>query len=334
MKAVGYRGSLPVDHPEALSDLVLDKPEATGRDLLVKVEAVAVNPVDTKVRKRKASEDGRPIILGWDASGVVESVGEEVEFYQPGDRVWYAGAIDRPGSNAEFQLVEERIVGRMPESLGFAEAAAMPLTGITAWEILFDRLGFSEESTGTLLIIGGAGGVGSMMIQLARKLTGLTVIATASREKTQEWVSSLGGEVVINHREAMVPQLAEQGITSIDHVASLTHTDQHLAEVVELIAPQGSMAVIDDPPVLDIMPFKTKSVSIHWELMFTRSLFQTTDMALQRDLLNELADLVDSGEVKSTLTESFGTINATNLLRAHQLLESGKAVGKIVLEGF
>lgn len=334
MKAVGYRESLPVDQPEALMDLEIDKPAAAGRDLLVKVEAVSVNPVDTKVRMRQASENGQPVILGWDASGVVEAVGDQVKFYRPGDKVWYAGAINRAGSNAEFQLVDERIVGRMPSSLGFAEAAAMPLTGITAWEILFDRLGFSTESTGTLLVIGGAGGVGSMMIQLAKRLTGLTVIATASRGETQEWVRSLGADVVISHREPMAPQLAALDIPVVDHVASLTHTDQHLADIVELIAPQGSMAVIDDPPVLDIMPFKLKSVSIHWELMFTRSLFQTDDMAEQRELLNRITGLVDAGDLKTTVAESFGTINAANLLRAHALLESGKSVGKIVLEGF
>jgi len=334
MKAVAYQTSLPIDQPHALLDVELDKPEPEGQDILVKVEAIAVNPVDTKIRLGVSPEPGEYKVLGWDVAGVVEAVGDQVSLLSPGDRVWYAGAIDRPGCNAEYHLVDQRIAAKMPSSLSFAEAAALPLTGITAWEILFDRLKLNGDSQGSLLVIGGAGGVGSIMIQLARQLTPLNVIATASRPETIDWVKSLGAHQVINHRHSLVAELDGIGIKQVEHVASLTHTDKHLSDIVELIAPQGSMAVIDDPGVLDIMPFKIKSVSIHWELMFTRSLFHTEDMIEQHWLLNRLAEMVNKGEVKTTLAEHFGKINAANLIRAHQLIESGKSRGKIVLEGF
>lgn len=334
MKAVGYKENLPVDAHGALVDIELPKPAAKGRDLLVKVEAVSVNPVDTKVRRGVPADGGSYKVLGWDAAGVVESVGDEVTLFAPGDKVWYAGAIDRAGSNAEFQVVDERIVSRMPKSLGFPQAAAMPLTSITAWEMLFDRFGCKPESAGTLLVIGGAGGVGSMMIQLAKSLTKLTIVATASRAETRDWVHDLGADHVIDHYGSMADQLAEKGIHGADYVASLTNTGDHLAAIAELIAPQGKLGVIDDPEVLDIKPFKRKSVSVHWELMFTRSLFQTEDMIEQHKLLATVADLVDTFSVKSTLAEEFGTINAANLIRAHKLLESGKSRGKIVLTGF
>ncbi|NWK55431.1 zinc-binding alcohol dehydrogenase family protein [Verrucomicrobiaceae bacterium N1E253] len=334
MKAVGYTQSLAVDQADALIDMDLPKPEAKGRDLLVKVEAVSVNPVDTKVRMRSVPEEGAYKVLGWDASGVVEAVGDGVADFQVGDKVWYAGALDRQGTNAEYHLVDERIVGQMPESLGFVESAAMPLTSITAWEMLFDRFGLTEDSGGTLLIIGAAGGVGSMMTQLAKRLTGLTVIGTASRENTVGWVKSLGADHVINHHQPFTRQLEKIGISSVDYVASLTHTGSHVAEIVECISPQGQFGLIDDPDELDVMPFKLKSVSIHWELMFTRSLFQTEDMHRQGELLNAVAEMVDAGDLQTTLAESFGSISASNLLKAHALLESGKSVGKIVLSGF
>lgn len=334
MKAIGYQNSLPITESNSLIDIELPQPVATGRDILVKVAAISVNPVDTKVRMRATAEDGDYKVLGWDASGTVEAVGDEVEFFKPGQRVWYAGALDRPGTNAEYHLVDERIVGAMPERISFPAAAAMPLTTITAWEMLFDRLGFDANSTGTLLVIGGAGGVGSMLIQLAKQLTQLTVIATASREATIDWVRSLGADHVINHREPMPAQLKALGIESVDHIASTTHSDKHLPAIIEIIAPQGSLCLIDDPKSFDILPFKLKSVSIHWELMFTRSLFKTKDMIKQRDLLNQVAALVDEGKLETTVAETFGSINAENLKRAHALLESGKSMGKIVLAGF
>lgn len=334
MKAVGYQKSLPVTDENALLDIELPKPEAKGRDLLVKVESVSVNPVDTKIRKRVQPEQGNYQVLGWDAAGTVESVGSDVTLFKPGDKVWYAGAINRPGANSEFHLVDERIVALKPVSLDFTQAAALPLTSITAWEILFDRLVLGTESLGKLLIIGAAGGVGSIMIQLAKKLTSMEVIATASRDESRAWVKSLGADHVIDHSQPLLPQLESIGKKDIEYVVSLTHTGEYLSQIVDLIAPQGKLAVIDDPDSLDIMPFKRKSVSVHWELMFTRSLFETDDMIEQHKLLTSVAQLVDEGVIKTTVTSQFGPICAKSLIRAHALLESDSSRGKIVLSGF
>ncbi|WP_395505343.1 zinc-binding alcohol dehydrogenase family protein [Ectopseudomonas hydrolytica] len=338
MKAVAYYQSLPAEHPEALQDVQLDAPSPGSHDLLVEVHAISVNPVDTKIRRNVAPEHGAAKVLGWDAAGVVQAVGSEVSLFQPGDRVFYAGAIDRAGANSELHLVDERIVGRMPASLSFAEAAALPLTAITAWELLFERLQIVEGSTDqgqSLLIVGAAGGVGSILTQLARRLTGLTVIGTASRPETQAWVRELGAHHVIDHGKPLSEELARIGIGQVSHVASLTQTDQHYAQLIECLQPQGRLALIDDPlQPLDVMQLKRKSLSLHWELMFTRSLYQTDDMIEQHRLLQRVAELVDSGVLKTTLGEHFGRIDAANLRRAHALLESGKAKGKIVLEGF
>ena len=338
MKAVAYYQSLPADHPEALQDVQLAEPSPGAHDLLVEVRAISVNPVDTKIRLGVAPENGAAKVLGWDASGIVKAVGSEVTLFQPGDKVFYAGAIDRAGANSELHLVDERIVGHMPGSLSFAEAAALPLTAITAWELLFERLQVAEGSADqgqSLLIVGAAGGVGSILTQLARHLTGLTVIGTASRPETQAWVRDLGAHHVIDHSKPLSEELARIGIGQVTHVASLTQTDQHYAQLVECLAPQGRLALIDDPlQPLDVMQLKRKSLSLHWELMFTRSLYQTADMIEQHRLLERVSDLVDAGVIKTTLGEHFGTINAANLRRAHALLESGKAKGKIVLEGF
>ena len=337
MKAVAYQQSLPIDHPDSLQDVVLPDPVAGDRDLLVEVRAVSANPVDTKVRRSTAAEAGAWKVLGWDAAGVVRAVGPEVRGFKPGDRVWYAGAINRQGSNSELQVVDERIVGAMPASLDFAQAAALPLTAITAWELLFDRLGVApgkRPDAGALLIIGASGGVGSILVQLARRLTGLTVIGTASRPETREWVQALGAHHVIDHSESLVAELQRIGVPQVQYVASLTQTDAHFAEIAEVVAPQGKVGLIDDPMAIDVGQLKRKSVSLHWEFMFTRPVFATDDMAGQGGLLSELAELVDAGVVRTTLGEHFGTINAANLKRAHALLESGKARGKIVLEGF
>lgn len=337
MKAVGYRASHPIEHPEALLDLTLDKPVAAGRDLLVKVEAVSVNPVDTKMRLRSQPEAGGVKVLGWDAAGTVEAVGPDTRLFKPGDKVFYAGAIGRPGTNAEYHLVDERIVGRRPNSLTVSEAAAMPLTAITAWEALFDRLDIRKPVPGAanaLLIIGGAGGVGSIAIQLARQLSDVTVIATASRPETRAWVRELGADHVVDHTKPLAAQVAALGIGAPAFVFSTTQTDRHFDEIVELIAPQGRFGLIDDPEPIDVMKLKRKSVSLHWELMFTRSLFGTADMIAQHELLNEVSAMVDAGKLKTTLGEHFGRIDAANLKRAHALLETGKAKGKIVLEGF
>jgi NADPH2:quinone reductase len=272
--------------------------------------------------------------LGWDAAGIVKAAGPEASIFRPGDEVFYAGSLIRPGTDAEFHLVDERIVGRKPKSLDFLHAAALPLTSLTAWEMLFDRLGVKPGKSvgaGSLLIIGGAGGVGSILIQLARKLTGLTVIATASRPETQKWCEDLGAHFVIDHTQPFGPQLSAIGIPEVEYIASLTATDMHYPGFVEVLAPQGHVAVIDDPKTLDVKPLKRKSGALHWELMFTRSLYTTKDMIAQHQILNEIADLVDDGIIKSTLAHNFGMINAANLRRAHELLESGKSHGKIVL---
>ena len=332
MKAVAYRAN------EALSDVELPTPVATGRDLLVEVKAISVNPVDTKVRRNVTPAAGELKVLGWDAAGIVRAVGPDVTLFKPGDAVWYAGDLTRPGTNAELHLVDERIVGHKPAALGFAEAAALPLTAITAWEMLFDRLGVSRdagrEQGKALLVTGAAGGVGSILVQLARQLTGLTVIGTASRPATADWVRSLGAHHVIDHSKPLAEEVRRLGLPSIDYVASLTHTDQHFAALAEVIAPQGKLVLIDDPEAIDVRLLKLKSVSLHWEMMFTRSMFKTADMAQQHALLNDVARLVDSGVLKTTLGERFGKINAANLQRAHALLESNRALGKLVLEGF
>jgi len=339
MKAVVYLQPLPIDLADALLDADLPEPEPLAHDLRVRVSAVSVNPVDTKIRRGVKPAAGQPKVLGWDAVGVVDAVGEAVTLFKPGDRVWYAGDITRAGSNAEFQCVDERLVGRAPATLSDAEAAALPLTAITAWELLFDRFGVTPETRGTLLVVGGAGGVGSILIQLARQLTGLAVVATASRPATQDWVAELGAHHVIDHRQplaAQVQRLVDGGqIAPVTHVASLTQTDQHWDQIVELLAPQGKIGLIDDPASpLDVMQLKRKSLSLHWELMFTRSLFHTADMQRQHELLNQVSALVDAGRVRSTLAQHFGTINAANLRRAHAQIESGTTRGKIVLESF
>lgn len=336
MKAIVFtEHGLPIDDPRALYDSELPAPTPGPRDLLVEVRAIAVNPVDTKVRAGSGST-GLPKVLGWDAVGRVRAVGSEVTLFEPGDEVFYAGAIDRPGSYSELHVVDERIVGHKPLSLDDASAAALPLTSITAWELLFDRLGIAEKGGvgQSLLILGAGGGVGSILTQLARQLTGLTVIGTASRPQTREWVSALGAHHVIDHSQPLAEQLGLIGIDVVDHVISLTHTDSYLPQLIDILRPQGNLALIDDPAVLDVVPLKRKSLALHWELMFTRSLYQTADMIKQHELLERVARLIDSGVLKTTLGEHFGRIEAANLRRAHALIESGKARGKIVLEGF
>ncbi|GAB2903795.1 zinc-binding alcohol dehydrogenase family protein [Uliginosibacterium flavum] len=336
MKAVGYQNILPIEHADALLDLELPEPQVSGRELLVEVSAIAVNPVDTKVRKSATPPPGETKVLGWDAVGRVLAVGPEVSLFKAGDRVWYAGSIARAGANSQRHVVDERIVGHAPESLPDAQAAALPLTSLTAWEMLFDRLEVKQGGTSedAILIIGAAGGVGSILTQLARQLTGLTVIGTASRAETQAWVRELGAHHVIDHSQPLSEELKRIGIPQVRYVVSLTQTDQHFAQIVECLLPQGRFGLIDDPKALDVSALKRKSISLHWELMFTRALFSTPDMIAQHHILENLAVLVDAGQIRSTLGEHFGVINAANLQRAHALLESGKARGKIVLEGW
>ena len=337
MKAIAYYASLPINDEKSLQDIQLPEPVAGPRDLLVEVKAISVNPVDTKVRQNVAPENGAAKVLGWDVAGVVKAVGSEVSLFKVGDKVFYAGSLVRPGANSELHTVDERIVGHMPKSLGFAEAAALPLTAITAWELLFERLQVREgkEAEGqSLLIVGAAGGVGSILTQLASQLTALTVIGTASRPETQEWTKALGADLVIDHSQPLSEALKQAGHPQVTHVASLTQTEHHLDQLVEALQPQGKLALIDDPKALDVTKLKRKSLSLHWEFMYTRSLFETADMLEQHKLLNRVAQLIDAGTLKTTVGEHFGTINAGNLRRAHELLESGTARGKIVLEGF
>jgi len=337
MKAVAYYQNLPVAHAESLLDVTLPEPTPGDYDLLVEVKAVSVNPVDYKVRRGMAPAAGEARVIGWDAAGVVRAVGSKVSRFQPGDRVWYAGDLLRAGSNSELQIVDERIVGHMPKSLDFARAAALPLTTITAWELLFDRLQVlsNDAASGkSILVVGAAGGVGSILVQLARQLTGLTIVGTASRAETQAWVKDLGAHHVIDHSKPLADELRRIGLPQVDYIAGLNQTDKHFVQMAEAIAPQGRISLIDEPETMDVGLLKRKSVSLHWEFMYTRSMFQTADMAKQHELLNRVAALVDAGTIKTTVAEHFGTINAANLKRAHALLEGGTAKGKIVLEGF
>ncbi len=337
MKAVGYKHSLPVDDPKALKDITLDQPKAKGRDILVEVKAISVNPVDYKIRHRVDPQGEAWKVLGWDAAGVVVGVGEKVQNFKVGDQVYYAGDLTRPGSNAEYQLVDERIVGKKPERLSFAEAAALPLTTITAWEMIFDRLQIPTDESSSrqkVLIIGAAGGVGSIMVQLLRRLTGVTVIGTASRDVSVQWLADLGAQHIINHREPLSRELELSCIPEVDYVISLINTADHFDEIVKCVKPQGKFGLIDDADCLDAMPLKVKSVSLHWEFMFARSMFQTPDMIEQHHLLNDVSQLVDAGAIKTTVAHQLGPINAKNLIQAHAMLESQQAHGKIVLEGF
>jgi zinc-binding alcohol dehydrogenase family protein len=337
MKAVGYRKPLPITDPESLLDIDLPKPEPASRDLLVQVKAVSVNPVDTKVRA-SASPDGEEFkVLGYDAAGVVAGRGPECRLFRDGDEVFYAGSLSRPGTNAEFHLVDERLVGTKPKTTDFAAAAALPLTSITAWELLFDRLGAvpgKPANAGTILIIGAPGGVGSMMMQLARRLTGLTIIATASTPESIKWCLDLGAHHVIDHSRPLVEQMRAIGFPQTELIASLNATKAHYQECVEVLAPQGRLGVIDDPPTLDATLLKPKCASLHWEFMFTRSLFETPDMIAQHKLLDEVSALVDASLIRTTFTQTAGNINAANLKRAHAMIEGGSMHGKLVLAGF
>ena len=339
MKAVSFRQQLPIENPESLIDVVVDKPNPGPRDLLVQVRAISVNPVDTKIRK--GTGPGQPTgelkILGWDSAGVVKEVGSEVTLFIPGDAVYYAGSVDRPGSYAEFQTVDERIVGKKPKTIDFADAAALPLTTITAWELLFDRMAVSTSlsAQGTLLIIGGAGGVGSIAIQLAKKLTGLTVIATASRPETVEWCRKMGADHIIDYRQPLAAQVKKIVPEGANYLLALTKTEDHFDEIIEAMASEGSIGLIENlARPIDINKLKPKSLSFHWEFMFGRARPQSAKMNEQGRLLNKVAELVDAGKVRSTAATYLGPINATNLKQAHALVESGKATGKVVLSGY
>lgn len=338
MKAIALTRYLPIDNPESLVDVQLDKPLPTGRDLLVAIKAIAVNPVDVKVRAPKDTVEKSPRVLGWDAAGVVQAIGPDVHGFKIGDSVFYAGDITRPGSNSEFQLVDERIAGHMPQSLSFEQAAALPLTAITAWEALFDRLkvpACSDAPAKSLLIIGGAGGVGSIAIQLAVKVAGLKVIATASRPESEQWVRELGAQHVINHFGDLPAQLKEQGFDSVDYVLILNDTDRHFPAAAAAVAPQGMICtIVENAAPLDVSLLKAKSAGFIWEFMFTRSMFQTADMQEQGKLLDQVAHLIDQKTIVTTLNQVLSPINAANLRQAHATLETGRVIGKIVLKDF
>lgn len=337
MKAVALTRYLPIQDPKSLTDVTLETPQATGRDLLVAIKAIAVNPVDYKVRAPRDQVESSPKVLGWDAAGIVQAIGPDVTLFQPGDEVFYAGDITRQGTNSEFQLVDERIVGTKPESLDFAAAAAIPLTSITAYEAFFDRLGIDVEGGNrneSLLIVGGAGGVGSIGIQLA-KIAGLTVIATASRPDSIEWVKRLGADHIINHREPLRPQVEAVGLPYVDYIALFNDTDGHWDATTDLITPQGHIvSIVENKGPLKQDNMKQKAASFSWEFMFARSMYQTSDMIEQHNLLNQIAGWIDEGRIQATANQILSPINAKNLRAAHAQLESGRAIGKIVLEGW
>ena len=335
MKAIGYKENLPIEDVNSLQDIELKTPKATGKDILVEIKAISVNPADYKVRAEMPVEGDDWKVIGWDATGIVKEVGEDVSLFKVGDEVWYAGDFTRQGSYAQYQVVDERIVGKKPSSLSFPEAAALPLTSLTAYEMLFDRLQVAKEDTSkSILVIGAAGGVGSILVQLAKKLTKLNIIGTASREETKAWLKDLGADAVINHRNKLSEEFEKYNLAAPDYIVSLNATEQHADEIVKVIKPQGRFGFIDDPKTFNVMPFKAKAVSTHIEFMFTRSMFQTEDMIEQHNILNKVSELIDNGTIKTTLGENFGIINAENLRKAHAFLETGKAKGKIVLEGF
>lgn len=333
MKAISYIDGMDHGFQNPLVDIEKAMPSLKDRDLLVRIKAISVNPVDTKVRRNPVAV-GNTRILGWDAVGEVVEVGSGVQHFKVGDQVWYAGDLTRDGSNAEYQAVDERIVSLKPQSLSDAEAAALPLTAITAWEMLFDRFNVDLDKFDNILVIGGAGGVGSIAIQLLKAKTNLKVIATASREETKAWVKSLGADYVIDHTEDLNTQIKALGLDAPRYIFSTNQTETYLPQISKLIAPQGKFGLIDDPKSLDIGEFKSKSVSVHWEFMFTRSMFNTTDIEQQSQLLHQVAELVDNHRIKTTLNQTLGKINAKNLKLAHELIETGRAKGKIVLEGF
>ncbi len=335
MKAVVYKQALPIEHPQALIDTDLPQPTPGIHDLLVKVQSISVNPVDTKIRQGVVPEGAR--VLGWDAVGEIVEVGPEVRDFQPGQIVWYAGELDRPGSNSEFQCVDYRLAALAPQTISSIHAAALPLTSLTAWELLFERLNIPQGKSpkkNVLLVSGAAGGVGSILIQLARKLSSATIIATAGRPESEAWAKEMGAHHVVDYRQELQPQLGALGFSEVTHVASLTHSDRYFESFVELLAPFGHLALIDDPGELKMSVMKSKSLSLHWEFMFTRSMYQTPDMSRQGQILTQIAQLVDQGSIQSTFSENLGLINAENLSKAHQRLEKGISRGKLVLSGF
>jgi len=336
MKAIGFKTSLPINESESFIMFETPVPEPKGRDLLVKIKAISVNPVDFKIRQNSVKDTvlETPKVIGWDAVGTVEAVGEDVTFFKAGDEVYYAGDLIRSGSNAEYQLIDERITGLKPSSLTYAEAAAMPLTALTAWESLYDRIRIAEpkDKGKSILIIGGAGGVGSIAIQLARKISGLKVIATASRPETKAWCKAMGADVVVDHKN-LVEEVHAAGLKEVDFILDLVDLNNYWDTLVELIKPQGHIVSITGSATpVALNKLKNKSVTFSWELMYTRSMYQTDDMEQQHHILNALAKLLDDGTLKTTLNQTLKGFSVENLKEAHRLLESGKTIGKVVIE--
>jgi zinc-binding alcohol dehydrogenase family protein len=338
MKAVGLHRYLPLSDPESLLDLDVPVPTPMGRDLLVAVKAVSVNPVDYKMRSPKPQVEKEPRILGWDVAGIVQTAGPDARLFKAGDAVYYAGARMRQGGNSELHLVDERIVGRKPTTLGFPEAAALPLTTLTAWEGMFERIGISKSGAHagrSILIIGGAGGVGSIAIQLAKQLAKLTVFATASRPESAKWVRELGADHVVDHSKNLAQQLAALGTPEVDYVFVLSSIEPYVAAFPHIVAPQGKIcSIVGTQAPLDLGPLMAKSITFAWELMFTRPQYQTADMQAQHDILDEAAALIEKGVLRTTMTTNLGRIDAATMKRAHALLEGGRVIGKVVLEGF
>lgn len=336
MKAVGLHRYLPITDPESLVDVEIPMPVPEGKDLLVRVMAISVNPVDTKIRSPKERVEKEPKILGWDVAGIVEEVGSDCSLFKKGDSVFYAGSVTRPGANSEYHLVDERIVGRKPEKLSYPEAAALPLTSLTAWEALFDRLSIPEtgNENKSILIIGGAGGVGSIAIQLAKK-AGLTIVGTASRAESTKWIKDRGADHVINHYEEFLPQLKQLGLEGVDYILCLNRTDMHWDNMAQAIKPQGKIcSIYETDEKLNLFPLFNKSVTFVWELMFTRAMFETADMIKQHEILNQISHLIDTNALQTTVNEILSPINAENVRKAHAMLEEGRTIGKIVIEGF
>ena len=336
MKAIGFKASLPIEETNSFIEFETETPTPKGYDLLVKVQANSVNPVDFKVRQNAAKDEtlDEPKIIGWDAVGIVTSVGDKVSKFKVGDEVFYAGDITRSGSNAEYQLIDERIVGHKPKNLSIAEAVAIPLTGLTAYEALFDRIRVDPEKDKgkSVLILAGAGGVGSIAIQLAKKLGNLTVIATASREDTVEWCKDMGADFVINHHKDIKEELKKIGHSEVDYVLDFVDLQGYWETMTEIVKPQGHIvSITGSNESLDLNLLKNKSITFSWEFMFTRSMHQTDDMQRQHDILNHLSELLDDGTLKSTMTTQLDGFTVENLKEAHRIQESGKSIGKNVI---
>ncbi|HLQ40689.1 MAG TPA: zinc-binding alcohol dehydrogenase family protein [Tetragenococcus sp.] len=338
MKAVGVYQYLPIDEPKSLVDISLTKPTASGHDLLIKIKAISVNPVDTKQRAAKERKGKEARTLGWDAAGIITAAGEKVTSFKTGDEVFYAGSVNRPGCYSEYQLVDERLVAKKPKTLNFIQAASLPLTSLTASEALFERLdishNLSSNASHKILIINGAGGVGSIAVQLAKSVE-LTVIATASRKETTTWVKELGADFVINHRQSFRPQLEKLGIKEVDYILCLHSTDQHWSDMADVIAPLGKIcSIVENQRPVELGLLKDKSVTFAWEFMFAKAKYQTADMYTQGELLSAVATLADKGAIRPTMKHNFGKITAENLRKAHKQLETDTTIGKIVLSGF